>query len=316
MTLAVATGACEPRGVPAQAPGSTSARPYLVVLGTAQDGGLPHAACTCPRCEAARSDPRRRRRVASLAIVLPASGRRYLVDATPDLREQLDLLPAVGAHPRGGVDRAPVDGIFVTHVHMGHILGLAFFGFEAIDSHRLAVYATARVGTVLSGNLPWSRLLARDEIDIRPLDPGTAVELGDGVRVTPLTVPHRDEDSDTVGFKIAGPLRTVVYVPDTAPWEGWPTPPTRALEGCEVALLDGTFYAADELPGRDIATIGHPLMTSTMALLGDEVGGGRLRVLFTHLNHSNRALDPDGEAARSIRARGFGIAAEGERIPL
>jgi pyrroloquinoline quinone biosynthesis protein B len=287
-----------------------------VILGTAQDGGLPHVACTCPRCEAARADPRRRRKVASLAIVLPASGRRYLVDATPDLREQLDLLPEVGTHPRGGVDRAPVDGIFLTHVHMGHILGLAFFGFEALDSRRLPVYATARVGSVLAGNLPWSRLLARDEIELRPLDPGAAIELGDGVRVTPFPVPHRDEDSDTVGFKIAGPLRTVVYVPDTAPWEGWPTPPARALEGCEVAVLDGTFYAADELPGRDIATIGHPLMTSTMALLGNEVGDGRLRVLFTHLNHSNRALDPEGDAARSIRARGFGIAAEGERIPL
>jgi pyrroloquinoline quinone biosynthesis protein B len=238
------------------------------------------------------------------------------VDATPDLREQLDLLPAVGEHPRGGVDRAPVDGIFLTHVHMGHVLGLAFFGFEALDSHRLPVYATARVGAFLSGNLPWSRLVARDEIELRVVRPGESVELGDGVRVTPVLVPHRDEDSDTVGFRIAGPLRTVLYVPDTAPWEAWSAPPARALEGCELALVDGTFYAADELPGRDTATIGHPLMTSTMARLGDDVGAGRLRVLFTHLNHSNRALDPGGDAARSIRARGFGIAAEGERIPL
>src|SRR5262249_10719945 len=69
--------------------------PRLRVLGMVQDGGLQNAACRCSNCEKARLDPRSRRFVSSLALIIPESGGRqrvYLVDATPDLREQLELL--------------------------------------------------------------------------------------------------------------------------------------------------------------------------------------------------------------------------------
>jgi hypothetical protein len=104
--LALVHGGCA-RAVrpPATSFTSASLDPYVLVLGSAQDGGLPHAACSCPRCQAARGDPSRRRHVASIAIVVPSTGRRYLVDATPDLPRQLDLLPVDPAHARGSVDR-------------------------------------------------------------------------------------------------------------------------------------------------------------------------------------------------------------------
>jgi pyrroloquinoline quinone biosynthesis protein B len=284
-------------------------------LGTAQDGGIPHAACSCERCEAARRDPARRRRIASLAIVVPSTGRRFLVDASADLREQLDRLPLLG-HPRGATDRTPVDGVLLTHAHVGHYLGLAFFGYEAIHTRGTPVFATPRMAGFLRANGPWSRLVAREEIVLREMPPGVPLELDDGVRVTPFAVPHRDEDSDTVGFKIEGPHAVVIYVPDTDGWGAWNPSLATVLEGSTVALLDGTFYAADELPGRDVSKIGHPLITSTMALLGDDVRAGRLRVAFTHLNHSNGALDPDGSARRAILGAGFTVASDGDRIPL
>jgi len=285
-------------------------------LGTAQDGGLPHAACTCPRCEAARHDPSRRRLIASLAIVVPSTGRRFIIDATPDLREQLDHIPAVGVHARGKVDRAPIDGVLLTHAHAGHYLGLAFFGFEAVHTARLAVYATPRMSAFLRTNSPWSRLVSREEIELKETPVGVTLDLDAGVRVTPFTVPHRDEDSDTVGFKIAGPHHVIVYVPDTDTWATWNDAARQALAECDTALVDGTFFAADELPGRDVSTIGHPLMVTTMDRLGDDVGSGRLRVLFTHLNHSNLALDPDGPERQAIRGSGFAVAEEGQRLPL
>jgi pyrroloquinoline quinone biosynthesis protein B len=290
--------------------------PYVVVLGTAQDGGLPHAACTCPRCDAARRDPKRHRRIASIAIVVPSTGRRFLVDATPDLREQLDLLPTVGAHPHGTVDRAPVDGVLLTHAHVGHYLGLAFFGFEAVHTSSLPVHATPRMASFLRANVPWSRLVAREEIALMEAPPGVSFELDSGVRVTPFNVPHRDEDSDTVGFKITGPRHTIVYVPDTDTWASWSTSAREALAACDTVLIDGTFFALDELPGRDVSRIGHPLIVATMDLLEDDVRAGRLRVLFTHLNHSNRALEPDGRERLTIGARGFALAEDGQRLPL
>lgn len=307
----IVAGACA-RATPPAAPDT---QPYLIVLGTAQDGGLPHPACTCAHCEAARRDPARRRLVASLGLVVPSTGRRFLVDATPDIRAQLDRLPD-RRRATGTVDRAPVDGVLLTHAHIGHYLGLAEFGFEAIHTHELPVYATPRMAAFLRAGGPWNRLLARDEIVLRDLRPDEAFELDGGVRVTPFTVPHRDEDSDTVGFRFQGPRRTVVYVPDTDAWTSWSPSVEDRLAGCDFALLDGTFFSANELPGRDPVAIGHPLIGTTIERLSGMVRGGRLRVAFTHLNHSNLALDPDGSARRSISAAGFEVADDGERIPL
>jgi pyrroloquinoline quinone biosynthesis protein B len=290
--------------------------PYVVVLGSAQDGGLPHAACTCPRCAVARRDPERRRRIASIAIVVPSTGRRYLVDATPDLREQLDLLAALGRPGRGPVDRQPVDGVLLSHAHVGHYLGLAFFGFEAIHTSRLPVHATPRMAAFLRANAPWNRLVAREEIELREAPPGLTFELDLGVRVTPFAVPHRDEDSDTVGFKLEGPRHTLAYVPDTDTWTTWSAEALAALAACDTALIDGTFFAAGELPGRDVGSIGHPLMVATMDRLQESVRAGRVRVLFTHLNHSNRALDPNGPERRMIDERGFEVVQDGQRLPL
>jgi pyrroloquinoline quinone biosynthesis protein B len=301
----------------ARAPATTtdSSSPYILTLGTAQDGGIPHASCSCTNCDAARRDPSRRRLVSSLAIVVPSTGKRFLIDATPDLREQLDRLPLDG-HPRGGTDRAPVDGVLLTHAHMGHYLGLAFFGFEAVHTSKLPVFCTPRMAAFLRANVPWSRLVSRDEIAIREIAPGVELELDAGVRVTPFLVPHRDEDSDTVGYIVRGPSRTVLYVPDTDRWETWSPSLRERLAGCDAALLDGTFYSGTELPGRDLTKVAHPFITTTMTLLGESVRSGGLQIAFIHLNHSNPVLDPRGEARRSIEAAGFSVASDGERIPL
>jgi len=290
----------------------------LRVIGTAQDGGLPHAACACERCEAAREDPARRRLVASLALVVeaPDRDRVYLVDATPDIREQLDALRDVRDDPAGRVDRDPVDGVLLTHAHIGHYTGLAFLGFEAVHTQDLPVWATERMGDFLRGNAPWSQLVDIGNIEIRTIEPGTPFDVG-GVEVEALTVPHRDEFSDTVAF-IFRADRTVMCVPDTEPWRTWRPGLGDVLdrEGVDVLLVDGSFYSPDELPGRHVSSIGHPLMRDTMDLLQDRVDAGTLDVLFTHLNHSNPALDPSSDARREIDERGFRVAPDGLEIPL
>ncbi|MGH9362905.1 MAG: MBL fold metallo-hydrolase, partial [Thermoanaerobaculia bacterium] len=271
----------------------------------------------CIRCERARREPGFRRRVASLAVHLPASDRVYLLDATPDLGEQLEEVARLrGRVPTGRVDRTPVDGVFLTHAHIGHYLGLAFFGFETVHTRRLPVWASPRMSDFLRGSGPWSQLVKLENVELRALWAGEAVALGDGVTVTPLQVPHRDEYSDTLGFLIRGPRRTVLYVPDTDSWRAWARPLPELLAGVDEAVLDGTFYSLDELPGRDVAAIGHPLITETMELLGPLVEAGRLRVAFTHLNHSNPALQPESPARRALEGRGFRVLAEGEEIGL
>ena len=295
---------------------AAGAGPYVRVLGTVQDGGLPHAACDCARCDLARRDPARRRWVASLAVVIPRTGGVYLIDATPDVRQQIDRLADVRDAPRGQVDRAPVDGVLLTHAHIGHYLGLAFFGFEAVHTRNLPVYCTPRMAEFLRRNGPWGQLVEIGNIDLVESPPGGGFELAEGVRVEPLAVPHRDEYSDTVGFVLRGPRRSLLYVPDTDGWEAWETPLTEVLQGIDVAILDGSFYSLDELPGRDLATVKHPLIIHSMDLLQETVAAGKTTVYFSHMNHSNPVLEVDSAARRDIEARGFFVLAEGQELPL
>ncbi len=307
-------------GSAAGSEGATGERPvpFVRVVGTVQDGGLPHAACSCERCERARREPAFRRHVASLAIVDPGlePPAAFLIDATPDLAAQLERLADVRRPAAGQVDRAPLDGVLLTHAHIGHYLGLAFLGYEVVHVQGLPVWATARMAQFLRTNGPWSQLVSKNEIALREIVPGVEVALSETVRVTPFVVPHRDEYSDTVGFLITGPHRRLLYVPDTDRWETWEVPLVERLAGVDVAILDGTFYSTDELPGRSVEQIGHPLIQVTMDLLAERVREGALAVYFTHLNHSNPALDPESAAAAEIRRRGFRVLEEGLELPL
>jgi pyrroloquinoline quinone biosynthesis protein B len=292
--------------------------PRVVVLGIAQDGGMPQTGCDCSQCSAARKNPALARHVASLAIDFPQTDHVYLVDATPDLPAQIARIHTFRAHPEGKVDRAPVDGVLLTHAHMGHYLGLAHFGFESLNTKDLPVWASPRMAGYLKTNGPWSQLVKLGNIVLREFEPGKPFDLEEGVSVKPLQVPHRDEYSDTMAFLIRGPRNTLLYVPDTDSWKAWPRPLTEILaeEKVTIALLDATFYSPDELPDRDVSKIKHPLITQSMDLLEPLVKAGKLRVYFTHLNHSNPALDAGGAARKAIEARGFRVLVEGEEIGL
>jgi pyrroloquinoline quinone biosynthesis protein B len=288
--------------------------PRLRILGIAQDGGLPHAACSCEHCNAARSDPTRASPVASVAAI--AWGSVWIVDATPDLPRQLDMLADVRTTaPPGRVDRSPLSGILLTHAHMGHYLGLAHLGYEAIGTTKTPLYASASMVEFLSHNAPWDQLVRLRQLDAVVATPGQIIDLGQGLRAEPLLVPHRPEYTDTFGWYLSGPNKRVLYIPDTNPWAKWTTFLDDVLANVDLLLIDGTFYSEDELPGRNIAEIGHPLMTDSMERLEPYVGTG-LQVWFIHLNHSNPTLDPNSSERRDLESRGFAIAQVGREFAL
>ncbi len=295
---------------------ASAALPSLLVLGTAQDGGIPHASCSCRGCAAARRHPARARAVASLALLAPESDRAWLVDVTPDLRPQLERLRRARGRPAGAVDRAPIDGVLLTHAHFGHVAGLGFLGFEAIHTREIPVHCTEALATFLAANAPWADLIERGNIVLVPFRPGERLQLADDLAVVPFRVPHRDEHADTVGFRIEGPRSVVVYVPDTDGWELWDPPLEARLAGVQLAILDGTFFSTDELPDRGVRSIGHPPMHRTVQHLGPRSPDTPPRIAFTHLNHSNPAAVPRSTEAAWIRRQGYAILADGERIPL
>jgi pyrroloquinoline quinone biosynthesis protein B len=286
--------------------------PFLVVLGTAQDAGYPQPGCRRPCCRRAWTEPARRRRPACLAIVDPESRERWLVECTPDFREQLHHLDTV-APPREG---SIIEGIFLTHAHIGHYTGLMFLGREAMATERVPVHAMPRMRRFLENHGPWNQLVSDGNIDIRELEEHRGIRLNNRLRVTPLTVPHRDDYSETVGFRIQGPDRTALFLPDIDAWDAWDTTIETLLSEVDLALLDGTFYSAGELPGRDMATIPHPPIVESMKRFAPLPTRERNKVRFIHFNHSNPVLDPQSPETDKVRDAGHQLAMEGERHEL
>jgi pyrroloquinoline quinone biosynthesis protein B len=171
----------------------------------------------------------------------------------------------------------------------------------------------------LSAGGPWDQLVRYGNIELRGLDAGVPVELSPGLRVTPFLVPHRQEYSEVVGYRIDGPSRSALFIPDIDSWRQWDEQGTRLedqLAAVDVAYLDGTFYANGEIPGRDMSGFPHPFITHTMDRLAPLPAAERAKVRFIHLNHTNPALWPDSGARRVVERNGFNIAREGERQPL
>ncbi len=284
-----------------------------VVLGIMQDGGLPHAGCRCERCVAAFRDPTKIKYTASLGIVdnrtstSPAAV--YLIDATPDIKFQLNLLAdALGAHPQRPHRLRQPDAIFLTHAHMGHIGGLPQLGPESMAVSRLPVYASAPLGQLLQSTPVWQPLV--ENLRIVPLQPGQYVDLALDIQVTAVPVPHRDEwGVGTFAYKIQGAKHSLLYVPDIDSWEAWPEA-EEMLSSVDIALVDASFYSQDELNGR--SSIAHPLVTDTLQMKQKF----NCELILTHLNHTNPILDSTSSAYAQVLKSGITLAYQGQQIQL
>lgn len=293
--------------VPAHA--QAKASPFLLVLGVAQDAGLPQAGCERTCCAAAWRDPALRRSATALAIVDPLSHEWWLIEATPNFPEQLRALAETAPS-------AKLAGIFLTHAHIGHYTGLMHLGREAMGAKSVPVYAMPRMQKFLSTNGPWDQLVRLQNIALRSLQHDSTMALNERLRVTPLLVPHRDEYTETVGFRIAGPRHAALFIPDIDKWEKWPRRIEQEVARSSVAYLDGTFYGEGEVPGRSMAEIPHPTISETMARFINAAHDERNKVRFIHLNHTNPALQESSTAYQTLRDAGFRVARPGERFDL
>jgi len=282
--------------------------PFVVVLGTLQDGGSPHMGCEKECCK----NPDASRKVVSLGLIDPVSNKKFLLEASPDFVAQTRMLKAFLP---SSANTLP-DGIFLTHAHMGHYAGLMFLGREAMNSKAVPVYAMPKMKSFLENNGPWSQLVTLNNIQINPLSEGKWEKISPSLRVKPILVPHRDEFSETVGFIIEGPHKKLLFIPDIDKWEKWRTDIVSLVKEVDHALIDGTFFSAAEVGNRNIAEIPHPLVEESMKLFDSMPAKEKEKIIFIHFNHTNPLLNEQSEEARLLKSKGFRIAEIDLRIDL
>ncbi|MEQ1922008.1 MAG: MBL fold metallo-hydrolase [Pyrinomonadaceae bacterium] len=287
-----------------------AASPYVVVLGIGQDAGVPQIGCDSPFCRQAWADERLRQTVSSIALVDPDTKSRWIIDATPDLPEQFEFLKQITGDRTNNIT-----GIFLTHAHIGHYTGLMYLGRESMNSKDVKVYAMPRMKQMLEQNAPWSQLVGLKNISLQLLVDKGEVWLNDRLTVEPFLVPHRDEFSETVGYRIRSRSKTLIFIPDIDKWQKWQTPLEDVVKTADYLLLDGTFYADGEIP-RPMSEVPHPFVSETMNMLKALSRKDRAKVYFIHFNHSNPLVQGDKKALKELRRRGFRMTQSGLRLRL
>ena len=270
----------------------------LKILGVVQDGGMPHLGNNKTCCENINKD----KYVTSLMLMNNENNESFLFDASPDINKQLNFM--------GDRIKKDLKGIFLTHAHIGHYTGLMYFGREALNSKLVNVYAMPRMKKFLEENGPWSQLVSLQNISIIELSNESKISIDSNVIVQPVEVPHRAEFSETVGYKIYGPNKTALFIPDIDKWYLWEKSIVDEIKQVDYAIIDATFYDSKEVNYRDISEIPHPFVTESMDLFDSIDIKEKNKIYFIHLNHTNPLLNEQSKQYKSVINKGYNVAKE------
>ena len=274
----------------------------LKVLGTIQDGGIPHMGCNKQCCKNYFLDQTKRVGVSSIGITNLKYDTNYLIDATPDVNFQLQSL--IGSSNPS----EKLNGIFLTHAHMGHYAGLLNFGRESLNSVNIPLYVMPKFHDFILNNGPWNQLVNLKNVNLFKIKANKELILNENLSITPVQVPHRDEYSETVGFIIKGKSKKALYVPDIDKWNKWSISIVEMIEKVDYAFLDGTFYDSNEINNRDISEIPHPFIIESLNLFGKLSKTEKEKIYFIHLNHTNPVLNKESKEYENVVSKGFNIA--------
>lgn len=283
---------------------------YITILGIAQDGGYPHIGCQKQCCADFYNGNLPKKSVVSLGLVDIEHQQKWLFDATPDMHTQLAELQQ--KHIK---KETLIDGVFLTHAHIGHYTGLMYFGREAYGKKNIPVFAMPKMKTFLTNNGPWSQLVSLKNIVLKNLQHDSTIVLNNKLKVTPFLVPHRDEFSETVGYKIEGTKNTALFIPDIDKWHKWKKNIIEEVKKVEYAFVDATFLNQNEVK-RAMTEVPHPFIKETMNLFKNESLATKNKVIFIHFNHTNPALQKDSKERKEIEKLGFRFANEGANFEL
>lgn len=296
-----------------------------IVLGSAAGGGVPQWNCRCPVCSLAwAGDPRVKPRTQSSLAVSPDGSRWLLVNASPDIRQQIAATPAL--HPRHGLRHSPVEAVLLTNGDVDHVAGL----LTLRESQAFRLYGTASILASLMQNRIFdvvaSGLVLRTEVALEQ-----AFEPIEGLSVTLFAVPGKaplwlegeapvigEETETTVGAIIQSGSRRLAYIPGCA----LVTKGVRQrIEGVDALLFDGTVLEDDDLIHAGVGRktgwrMGHVPMAGPNGSLATLAGISAGQRIFVHINNTNPVLIEDSAERRRVEDAGWTIAEDGLAINL
>ncbi|WP_338732039.1 MBL fold metallo-hydrolase [Mangrovimonas cancribranchiae] len=275
----------------------------IVILGTTQDAGSPQIACKKECCENLFVNSSNYRQVISLGLIDSENHKTYMFEATPDISRQMKMITRY--EPKS--DKEFVDGIFLTHAHIGHYTGLMYLGKEAMDAKNIPLYVMPRMKGFLANNGPWNQLISRKNVQLQEMKNEQPVSLSKIIEVTPILVPHRDEYSETVGYHIKGPKKSALFIPDIDKWEKWEKNIVDEIQKVDYAFLDAAFYSGKEINNRDISEIPHPFVIESFETFKDLNKNEKQKIIFIHFNHTNPLLNPDSKESQIVIGKGYRV---------
>ena len=296
---------------------------WVRVLGAAAGGGFPQWNCSCPRCRAVRDGSRSCRSRTQSSVAVSADYRRwFLLNASPDIRAQIESFPAL--HPQG-VRESPLQAVLLTDAELDHTLGLLLLR----ETDDLEIHATAAVHeTLYSGTSLLQTLGAYTRVEWRKVSTGKEVPLADGLSYRAFHVPTNkrarfgtgEAEESVVGYRITDGHtgRTLVYVPGAQELTALVQ---SHLEDCDCLLFDGTCWQDDELiqlgiAGKTSRDMGHLPISGIGGSLERLAPLPIERKVYIHINNTNPILLEDSPERRIVEEHGFEVAADGLELEI
>lgn len=303
----------------------------IIVLGSAAGGGFPQWNCNCANCRRARArDPAAVARTQSSLAITADGAQWYLLNASPDVRQQLEQTPFL--HPKSGVRDSPIVGVVLTNADVDHVAGL----LSLRESQPLALYATPRVLAALAAN-PVFDVLCKDVVRRAPLDldcetllagsgsPGLAVEAFAAPGKIALYLEDASAgadfgtvEEDTVGLKISDPATgsCFYYIPACARLSA---AVAGRIAGARLVFFDGTTWTDDEMrsSGAGVKTagrMGHMSVSGESGSIAAFAGLDVKRKIFIHINNTNPMLIADSPERAVAEAAGWEVAFDGMTV--
>jgi pyrroloquinoline quinone biosynthesis protein B len=294
------------------------------ILGSAAGGGFPQWNCRCPTCEAARAGARARPRTQSSLAIRGAEGPWFLVNASPDARQQLEGLSDVAPD---GVRAPPVAGVLLTDAEIDHTAGLLLL---RESSAPVRIYGDAGVQRALTQGYPVLPILERySGVEWRMLEPGRATALeGSSLTVETFDVGgdaprYLDGSGVTLGasgmvFRDDAGTGVVSYVPGLAQLDD---DVLSRFAASDLVLVDGTFWRDDDLARLGISTrtardMGHLPLSGPDGTLAALARLERPRTALVHINNTNPILLEDSPERDAVIQAGVEVAYDGLEVEL